>query len=195
MGLRLEPLMPLLSSFVVVALAEMGDKTQLIALTLGLRYRRPWIVMVGILIATVCNHALASAVGVWGAARFDEAVVTWILGLSFIAFGAWTLVPDHADAPSERHRWGPLVTTTFVFFFAEMGDKTQLATLALGARFASTIQVTAGTTLGMLVADGIAVFVGSRFADRVPLRLFRRAAAALFVAFGLASIASALGMR
>jgi putative Ca2+/H+ antiporter (TMEM165/GDT1 family) len=183
----------LVSSFAVVALAEMGDKTQLIALTLGLRYRRPWIIMLGILAATLGNHALAAAVGAWGAARLDSARLGWILGLGFIAFGLWTLVPDRADTPAERRRWGPLLTTTVVFFFAEMGDKTQLATVALGARFSSTIQVTAGTTLGMLVADGLAVFAGSRFADRVPIRLFRRVAAGLFFAFGLASIASALG--
>jgi Ca2+/H+ antiporter, TMEM165/GDT1 family len=185
-------MMPLLTSFVVVALAEMGDKTQLIALTLGLRFRRPWIVMLGILVATLFNHALASALGVWGAARLDGPALAWILGLSFIAFGAWTLVPDRADAPSERPGWGPLLTTTIVFFFAEMGDKTQLATVALGARFASAVQVTAGTTLGMLAADGIAVFASARFAERVPMRLFRGLAATLFFVFGLASIVSAL---
>ncbi|HSL47447.1 MAG TPA: TMEM165/GDT1 family protein [Candidatus Deferrimicrobiaceae bacterium] len=119
----------LLSSSVVVALAEMGDKTQLIALILGLRYRRPWIVMTGILIATVRNHALAPAV-VWGAARFDRQVLELVLSVSFIAFGLWTLVPDRAAAAAESHYWGPLVSTTLVFFFAEMGDKTLLATLA-----------------------------------------------------------------
>jgi putative Ca2+/H+ antiporter (TMEM165/GDT1 family) len=185
-------MMPLISSFVVVALAEMGDKTQLIALTLGLRYRRPWTVMLGILIATVLNHALASTVGVWGGARMNAAALGWLLGLSFLAFGVWTLVPDRAETPAESRRWGPLLTTAVVFFFAEMGDKTQLATVALGARFASTVQVTTGTTLGMLAADALAVFAGARFADRIPMRLFRRVAAALFFLFGLASIASAL---
>ena len=184
--------MALISSFVVVALAEMGDKTQLIALTLGLRYRRPWTVMLGILMATVLNHALASAIGAWGGARMDASVLGWVLGLSFLAFGGWMLVPDRAEPPAEGRRWGPLLTTAVVFFFAEMGDKTQLATLALGARFASTMQVTAGTTLGMLVADGVAVFAGARFADCVPMRVFRRAAAALFFLFGLASIGAAL---
>ena len=178
----------LLTSFTVVALAEMGDKTQLIALTLGLRYRRPWLVMLGILVATLFNHALASSVGAWGAARLDALTVSYILGLSFIAFGIWTLIPDRAEVPTDRPRWGPLLTTTVVFFLAEMGDKTQLATLALGARFASTVQVTIGTTLGMLVADGIAVFAGSHFAERVPMRLLRCTAAALFFVFGLATI-------
>jgi putative Ca2+/H+ antiporter (TMEM165/GDT1 family) len=141
----------------------------------------------------VLNHALASAVGVWGGARVDPTVLAWLLGLSFLAFGVWTLVPDRAEAPADRRRWGPLLTTTVVFFFAEMGDKTQLATLALGARFASTVQVTAGTTLGMLAADSLVVFAGARFADRVPMRLSRRVAAALFFLFGLASIAAGLG--
>jgi Ca2+/H+ antiporter, TMEM165/GDT1 family len=180
----------LLTSFTVVALAEMGDKTQLIALTLGLRYRQPWLVMLGILLATLVNHALASTVGAWGAARLDPLTVSWILGSSFIVFGIWTLVPDRAEAPTAERRWGPLVTTTVVFFLAEMGDKTQLATVALGARFASTVQVTIGTTLGMLVADSIAVFAGSRFAERVPMRLFRCVAAVLFFAFGLVTILS-----
>ena len=188
------PMTALLSSFAVVALAEMGDKTQLIALILGLRYRRPWTVMLGVLIATVFNHALASALGVWGATRIHGPALGWILGLGFIAFGVWTLFPDRAEAPAERRRWGPLVSTTVVFFLAEMGDKTQLATVALGARFASTLAVTAGTTAGMLAADGLAVFAGARFAERIPMTLFRRLAAALFFLFGLASIAAALAM-
>jgi putative Ca2+/H+ antiporter (TMEM165/GDT1 family) len=184
---------PLLSSFAVVALAEMGDKTQLLALVLGLRYRRPWTVMLGILLATVLNHALAAAAGAWSAAWLGRQALGWVVGLGFIAFGAWTLVPDRAEAPAEESRWGPLVTTAVLFFLAEMGDKTQLATLALGARFGAPAQVTVGTTLGMLAADGLAVAAGARFADRVPLRLFRRAAAALFFALGLASLGIALG--
>ena len=181
-----------LAAFLVVVLAEMGDKTQLIALTLGLRYRRPWTVMLGILIATLLNHALAAALGVWGAARLDPRALAWILGLGFLAFGVWTLRPDRADPPGERRAWGPLVTTTVVFFLAEMGDKTQLATVALGARYASTVAVTLGTTAGMLVADGLAVFAGHRFAAIIPLALFRRLAAALFFLFGIASILAAI---
>src|SRR5215470_6387238 len=119
----------LLTSFTVVALSEMGDKTQLIALTLGLRYRQPWLVMLGILLATLVNHALASTVGAWGAARMDPRTVSWVLGASFIVFGVWTLVPDRAEAPTADRRWGPLLTTAIVFFSAEMGDKTQLATV------------------------------------------------------------------
>jgi putative Ca2+/H+ antiporter (TMEM165/GDT1 family) len=182
-----------ISSLVAVALAEMGDKTQLIALTLGLRYRRPWPVLAGIAIATLFNHGLASALGAWAGARLEGPVLGWVLGAGFIGFGVWTLFPDRVDVPAERARRGPLVATTVIFFFAEMGDKTQLATVALGARFGSAAAVTAGTTAGMLLADALAVFAGARFATRVPLRLLRRVAAALFFAFGIASILSALG--
>src|SRR5262245_6335973 len=183
---------PLLAAFLVVLLAEMGDKTQLIALTLGLRYRRPWTVMLGILIATVLNHALAAALGAWGAAWLDARPLGWVLGLGFLAFGIWTLVPDRPDPPGERRAWGPLLTTTVVFFLAEMGDKTQLATVALGARYAAPVAVTLGTTAGMLVADGLAVVAGHRFAAIIPLALFRRLAAALFFLFGIASILAAI---
>jgi putative Ca2+/H+ antiporter (TMEM165/GDT1 family) len=181
----------LLASFLVVALAEMGDKTQLIALTLGLRYRRPWTVMSGILIATILNHSLAAALGAWGAAALDPRLLGWLVGLSLIAFGLWTLFPDRAPEPGTRPAWGPLLTTSVVFFFAEMGDKTQLATVALGARYAAPVTVTLGTTAGMLLADGLAVFAGSRFASAIPLPLFRRLAAAVFFLFGILSIAAA----
>jgi putative Ca2+/H+ antiporter (TMEM165/GDT1 family) len=182
------------SSFVVVALAEMGDKTQLLALTLASRYRRPWTVMLGILIATVTNHALASSIGVRVADTLPRSWLSWILGLGFIAFGFWTLVPDRAGTPAARPGWGPLMTTAVVFFVAEMGDKTQLATVALGARFESTAAVTAGTTLGMLVSDGLAVFAGNRLTAIVPMRTVRWIAAALFFAFGAAAIAATTRM-
>lgn len=181
------------SSFVMVALGEMGDKTQLIALSLASRYRRPWIVMLGILIATTLNHALASSFGALLAVWVPERVLAWILGSSFIAFGIWTLVPDEAAEPAERG-WGPLVATTVIFFFAEMGDKTQLATAALGARYAAPVAVTAGTTCGMLAADALAVFAGAHLATRVPMTLVRRVAAALFFLFGGAAVARALGL-
>jgi len=142
-------IVPLLSSFLVVALAEMGDKTQLVALSMASRYRRPWTVLLGIFIATTVNHALASSVGVWTATRIPAAGVQWVLALSFIGFGVWTLVPDSSVELDRLPAWGPLVTTAVVFFLAEMGDKTQLATVALAARFGSPAAVTAGTTLGM----------------------------------------------
>ena len=185
----------LLSSFVVVALAEMGDKTQLVALSMASRYRRPWAVLLGILIATTVNHALASSVGVWAATRMPAVVVQWGLALGFIGFGIWTLVPDSSIELARLPVWGPLVTTAVVFFLAEMGDKTQLATVALAARFGSPAAVTAGTTLGMLAADALAVFAGSYLATRLPMAWIRRAAAALFFVFGLAIILQLLANR
>lgn len=183
-----ESMAALFSSFAVVAFAEMGDKTQLIAFSLAARYRRPWIVMLGILIATTLNHALASVAGVWVSTKLPEWLLAWILGLGFVAFGVWTLFPDTAAEPAERRGWGPLISTAVIFFLAEMGDKTQLATVALGAHFAAPVVVTAGTTLGMLAADSLAVFAGTRLATAVPMTLIRRVAAALFFLFGLAAI-------
>ena len=179
-------------SFGLVALAEMGDKTQLVALMLAHRFRRPWTVMTGILIATVVNHALAASVGAWLAAALPQLAMGAVLGLGFIAFGFWTLIPDRADGERPPSRWGPLLTTSVVFFLAEMGDKTQLATVALGARFDSTVAVTAGTTLGMLAADGLAIFAGRRLTAIVPMRVVRWIAAALFFAFGVAALAAAV---
>jgi hypothetical protein len=127
------------TSFLVVALAEMGDKTQLIALALAARFRRAWTVMLGILIATTLNHALAATAGVWIARRLPPAALAWTLAIGFIAFGIWTLVPDDAPETPASARWGPLLTTIVVFFLAEMGDKTQLATVALGARFVGRV--------------------------------------------------------
>lgn len=180
------------SSFVVVALAEMGDKTQLLALTLAPKYRRPWTVMLGILTATVVNHALASSIGARTADMLPPPWPARIVGLGFIAFGFWILVPDRVDGPATPSRWGPFLTTAVVFFIAEMGDKTQLATVALAAHFDSTAAVTAGTTLGMLVADGLAVFAGERLTAIVPMRAVRWIAAALFFAFGAVVIAATM---
>jgi putative Ca2+/H+ antiporter (TMEM165/GDT1 family) len=182
------------SSFLLVALAEMGDKTQLVALSLASWYRRPWIVMTGILVATLLNHALASALGAWLGTVVPDATLGWIVGLGFVAFGIWTLFPDRAHTQAERRGWSPLAATIVVFFLAEMGDKTQLATVALGARFHSTVLVTAGTTLGMLAADGLAVFAGTRLSRVFAVDRIRWIAAALFVAFGAAAIANALGL-
>ncbi|HYB40634.1 MAG TPA: TMEM165/GDT1 family protein [Candidatus Methylomirabilis sp.] len=182
------------SSFLVVALAEMGDKTQLVALSLSSRYRRPWLVMGGILVATVLNHALASTLGAWVAGMVPVPVLAWVLGVSFIAFGVWTLFPDRAGETAEGRGWGPLLTTVVVFFLAEMGDKTQLATVALAARYHTALTVTIGSTMGMLAADGLAVFAGARLARLVDMRYVRWLAAALFFAFGAAAILDASGL-
>ena len=182
------------SSFAVVALAEIGDKTQLIAFSLATRYRRPWTVMLGILLATLLNHALAATVGVGLARLIPSRILAVLLGMTFIAFGLWTLVPDTADEPGQRPGWGSLASTTVIFFLAEMGDKTQLATVALGARYASTTLVTAGTTLGMLAADGLAVFAAIKLDRWMPMGSVRRVAAGLFFLFGLGALLGAAGL-
>jgi putative Ca2+/H+ antiporter (TMEM165/GDT1 family) len=170
----------------------MGDKTQLLAFSLATRYRRPWVVMAGILAATVLNHALASGAGAWISAHVAPRTMSAVLAATFILFGLWTLRPDTLEEEGRPDRFGPLLTTTVLFFLAEMGDKTQLATVALAARYRSLVLVTAGTTLGMLASDGLAVFVGERFAARVPMRWLRMAAAGGFFVFGAASLWSAL---
>ncbi len=178
----------LLSSVTVVTLSEMGDKTQLLALALASKYRRPWLVMVGILIATLLNHALAAGSGALIAAYLTPTVLGWILAISFLAFAVWTLKPDTLDSNESDRGWGPLATTIVLFFLAEMGDKTQLATVALGAKFAATTMVIAGTTLGMLVADGIAVAIGDKLGERVPLDILRYVAAGLFALLGILTL-------
>ncbi len=183
----------IVSSFLLVAVSEMGDKTQLLAFSLASKYRRPWLVMGGILVATVVNHALASSVGTFASSLVPPRVLAGILAATFIAFAVWTLVPDTLEQRERPDRFGPFFTTAVLFFLAEMGDKTQLATVALAARYRSVVPVTAGTTLGMLCSDGIAVFLGDKVAGRAPMRFIRIAAAALFFAFGAVSLWRALG--
>jgi putative Ca2+/H+ antiporter (TMEM165/GDT1 family) len=181
----------IISSFLLVAASEMGDKTQLLAFSLASRYRRPWIVMAGILTATVANHALASGVGSWVSAHVPPRIMALVLAATFIGFGIWTLKPDKLEESAESDRFGPYLTTTVLFFLAEMADKTQLATVALAARYHSVVLVTAGTTLGMLASDGLAVFLGEKIAARVQMKWIRRMAAGLFFIFGAASLWSA----
>jgi len=176
------------SSFLLVAASEMGDKTQLLAFSLGTRFRKPWAIMAGILVATVLNHALASSVGSWLSASVPPRVMAGVLGATFIGFGIWTLKPDTLEDSRGPERFGAFLTTVVLFFLAEMGDKTQLATVALAAQFKSIVLVTAGTTLGMLAADGLAVFLGERLAARVQMKRVRWAAASLFFLFGLVAL-------
>jgi putative Ca2+/H+ antiporter (TMEM165/GDT1 family) len=185
---RSASLEPILASFALVALSEMGDKTQLLAFSLATRYRRPWVVMAGILTATILNHLLAAAAGSWVSAHVPPRVMAGVLGATFVGFGLWTLRPDTLDDDARPDRFGPYLTTTVLFFLAEMGDKTQLATVALAAEFRSVVLVTIGTTAGMLASDGLAVFLGERLARRVPMAWVRRAAAALFFVFGALSL-------
>ena len=179
----------LLVSTGVVALAEIGDKTQLLAFVLAARFRRPWPIVAGILVATLANHAAAGALGVALAAWLGPAVLRWALGLGFLAMAAWILMPDRLDdADAGRTRGGAFATTLVAFFLAEMGDKTQIATVALAARFDALAQVVIGTTLGMLAANVPAVLVGDRLAHRMPVRLVHTIAAALFALLGIATL-------
>jgi putative Ca2+/H+ antiporter (TMEM165/GDT1 family) len=184
-----------LSSFALVAASEMGDKTQLLAFSLAARFKRPVPILAGILVATLLNHALASSFGQWIAAQVSPQVMAISLGLIFFAFGLWTLKPDTYDESTTPPRFGPFVTTTVLFFLAEMGDKTQLATVALGARYHSALAVTTGTTLGMLASDGLAIYLGERLAGHAKMKWIRVGAAVLFFGFGLASVITAYSMH
>jgi putative Ca2+/H+ antiporter (TMEM165/GDT1 family) len=172
----------------LVAFAEIGDKTQLLALALAVRFRRPWPIVLGILVATLANHALAGAFGAWLLSAIDPAVLRWIVALSFLAMAGWMLVPDKLDDDGVRpgSARGAFAATVVAFFLAEMGDKTQLATIALAARFHATWLVIAGTTLGLLLANVPIVFAGHQLLRRVPLRTMHRIAAALFALMGFA---------
>lgn len=181
---------PIVSSFLLVAASEMGDKTQLLAFSLAARFKKPWPIMAGIFTATVLNHALAAYAGGWIASMVSRRTLATILGASFIIFGLWTLKPDTHEDSEKPHVWGAYLTTTVLFFFAEMGDKTQLATVALGAQFATPVAVTMGTTLGMMLSDGLAVWVGETLAERVNMKWVRAGAAGLFFIFGALALLS-----
>jgi Ca2+/H+ antiporter, TMEM165/GDT1 family len=183
----------LLVSTGIVALGEMGDKTQLLALVLAARFRRPWPIIAGILVATLGNHALAGLVGEWISRTLGEQTLRWVIGASFLAMAAWMMVPDKlddADAPPSP-RFGIFGSTLVAFFIAEMGDKTQIATVALAARFAELWAVVAGTTLGMMIANVPVVLLGDVVAKKVPMKLVHGMAAAIFVVLGLATLLKA----
>ena len=170
----------------IVTLAEMGDKTQLLSFVLAARFRRPWPIVAGILIATAANHAFAAALGEWVTRLVGRDLLQWLLAGSFLAMAVWMLIPDKLDGvKSGAARFGVLGTTIIAFFLAEMGDKTQIATVALAAKYAAFGAVVAGTTLGMMVANVPAVFLGERLAQRVPLRLTRTLAALIFAVLGV----------
>jgi putative Ca2+/H+ antiporter (TMEM165/GDT1 family) len=155
-------------------------------LVLASRFKKPWVIMGGILVATLLNHGLASWAGGWLSATVDPIYLHWILALTFFAFALWILIPDKNDGTSESNRFGAFLTTVVTFFLAEMGDKTQLATVALGAKFSNPMMVTLGTTAGMLAADGLAVFFGEKLTEKIPMKWIRSLAALLFAAFGIA---------
>jgi putative Ca2+/H+ antiporter (TMEM165/GDT1 family) len=170
----------------VVALAEIGDKTQLLALVLAARFRKPLPIILGILVATLANHAMAGALGAWLAAQVGPTTMRWILGLSFIAMAAWIMVPDkYEEEEQATSRFGVFGTTLLAFFLVEMGDKTQIATVALAAKYPSLVGVVAGTTLGMMIANVPAVLLGEVAARKLPMRLVHGIAAAIFVILGV----------
>lgn len=188
------PLDAFLVSLGTVAIAEIGDKTQLLALILAVRFRAPVAVIAGIFVATIANHALAALVGSLLAEFLTEDVLAWVVGISFLAMGIWALVPDAPPSEEEARapaRYGPFLATTVAFFFVEMGDKTQIATAALAAHYQALVLVALGTTLGMMVANVPAVLLGEAAAKRVPLALVRTVTAAVFILLGLAALGSA----
>jgi putative Ca2+/H+ antiporter (TMEM165/GDT1 family) len=176
-----------LVSIGVVALAEIGDKTQLLTLVLAARYRKPWPIVAGIFVATLVNHGIAGAVGAWLTRTLGPDVMRWILGVSFIAMAAWMLVPDKLDEgdSAERKVGGVFVSTTVLFFLVEIGDKTQIATVALAARFDSLLAVVMGTTIGMILANAPVAFFGEALAKRLPVRTVHGVAAIVFAALGI----------
>ena len=174
----------------VVALAEIGDKTQLLAFLLATRFKKPLPIIAGILVATVLNHAMAGALGAWITATLSPEILRWILGLSFLGMAAWTLIPDKIEEEEMQvaKKFGVLGATLITFFLAEMGDKTQIATVAMAAHYPDPVLVVIGTTLGMLIADVPAVFIGDRFAARIPMKLVHGIAAAMFAVMGLMTL-------
>jgi putative Ca2+/H+ antiporter (TMEM165/GDT1 family) len=175
----------------IVALAEMGDKTQLLSLVLAARFRRPWPIIWGILMATLANHALAGALGTWITTVIGPDLLRWVLGLSFLAMAAWMLIPDKLDddeTDRQAPRFGVFGTTLFAFFLAEMGDKTQIATVMLAAQYQAWFWVVAGTTLGMMMANAPVVWLGERITRLVPIRIVHLVSAVVFAALGTAAL-------
>lgn len=174
----------------VVALAEIGDKTQLLAFVLAARFKRPLPIIAGILAATLMNHGLAGALGAWITEAVRPEILRWVLGLSFIGMAVWTMVPDKVEEEETRtsRRLGVFGATLITFFLVEMGDKTQLATLAMAAHYRTALAVVVGTTLGMLIADVPAVFVGEKLSGRIPMKLVHAVAASIFVLLGIATL-------
>lgn len=174
----------------VVALAEMGDKTQLLAFILAARFKKPVPIILGILCATLVNHGLAGALGAWITSVISPEAMRWVLGLSFIGMAIWTLIPDKIEEEETQvaQKMGVFGATLVTFFLAEMGDKTQIATVALAAHYGAPLMVVIGTTLGMLIADVPAVFVGNKFAEKIPMKLVHTIAAGIFAVMGVLTL-------
>lgn len=180
----------LLVSTGVVALAEIGDKTQLLAFILAARFKKPVPIILGILAATIVNHGLAGALGAWITSTISPEILRWVLGASFIGMAIWTMIPDEIEEEETQiaKRFGVFGATLITFFLAEMGDKTQIATVAMAAHYAEPLLVVIGTTLGMLIADVPAVFVGDKLAARIPMKLVHTIAAAIFAVLGVLTL-------
>lgn len=178
----------------LVALAEIGDKTQLLALILAARFRKPWPIIAGIVAATLANHAAAGAVGAWFSSFFSDVALHWILAASFAATALWTLIPDkiNDDEANTARRYGPFMTTLIAFFIAEIGDKTQVATVMLAAQYPHLLMVIIGTTLGMLIANVPVVLAGNFAADKLPLTLIRRLASGAFFILAFVAVYQAM---
>lgn len=176
----------LINSLFIVAIAEMGDKTQLLALVLVCKFKKPWTILGGILTATIFNHALAASLGGLLSTRVPEFYLKGILALSFFAFAIWVLIPDKDDGLSAYTKHGVFLTTVIAFFIAEMGDKTQLATTALAAQYNQITMVTIGTTAGMLLANGLPLFYGEKIIKKIPMKYIHRFASAMFIIMGIA---------
>lgn len=183
----------LLVSTGVVALAEIGDKTQLLAFLLAARFKKPLPIILGILLATLVNHGLAGALGAWITTNVSPEVLRWVLGLSFIGMAVWTLIPDKIEEEESliAQKLGVFGATLVTFFLAEMGDKTQVATIAMAAHYAAPLLVVIGTTLGMLIADVPAVFAGDKLAAKIPMRLVHAIAAGVFAVLGVMTLLGA----
>ena len=176
----------------IVGLAEIGDKTQLLAFLLAAKFRKPLPIVLAIFVATIANHAFAAAVGAWITSMLGPDVLRWVLGVSFLAMAAWTLIPDKLDEDETKlAKYGVFLTTLIAFFMAEMGDKTQVATVALAARYDDIVSVVLGTTFGMMLANVPAVYLGDRIANRVSLRLVHGIAALVFAVLGVATLLGA----
>lgn len=176
----------------IVGLAEIGDKTQLLAFLLAAKFRKPLPIVLAIFVATIANHAFAAAVGAWITSMLGPDVLRWVLGVSFLAMAAWTLIPDKLDEDETKlAKYGVFLTTLIAFFMAEMGDKTQVATVALAARYHDIVSVVLGTTFGMMLANVPAVYLGDRIANRVSLRLVHGIAALVFAVLGVATLLGA----
>lgn len=177
----------------VVALAEIGDKTQLLAFILAARFKNPILIIAGILCATIVNHGLAGALGAWITTTVSPDILRWVLGASFIGMAIWTMIPDKIEEEETQvaRKFGVFGATLVTFFLAEMGDKTQIATVALAAHYASPLLVVVGTTLGMLLADVPAVFTGDKLATKIPMKLVHSIAASIFAVLGVATLLGA----